>query len=239
MKTTATRAATAEEKARLEAYLRPRAKRKPAWAVAVMLGVPLTWALFVFLNLLLDGHVPVGVRFLLAVAAAGGGAWHFGKRLTAQHEEALRPPAELQELLQSDLESGRVSVARFEVEAIVKVAPDRPRFVGVTWLAKLRDGGVALLVAPDLEEAELRGEFPAASFEIATGEASHLVLSVTRTGEKLAPAMVRMPLSDGEWEEIGDEADAPLPYGWDEVLERAARNPLRRGEREKTSAGAP
>lgn len=239
MQTTTTRPATAEEKARLEAYLRPRAKRKPAWAVAVMLGVPLTWALFVFLNLLLDGRVPVVVRLLLAVAVAGGGAWHFGKRLTAQHEETLRPPPELRALLERDLESGRVAVARYEVEAVVKVVADRPRFVGVTWFAKLRDGGLALFVQPDLEEAELRGEFPAASFEIATGEASRLVVSVTRTGEKLAPAKVRMPLSDAEWEEIGDEADAPLPYGWEEVLERAARNPLGRGEREKASAGAP
>lgn len=239
MKTTTTRPATAEERARLEAYLRPRAKRKPAWAVAVMLGVPLTWALFVFLNLLLDGLVPVAVRLLLALAVAGGGAWHFGRRLTAQHEETLRPPAELRELFQRDLESGRVAVTRWEVEAVVKVVADRPRFVGAAWFVKLRDGGLALLVQPDLEEAELRGEFPAASFEIAAGEASRHVVSVARTGEKLAPAMVRMPLSDGEWEEIGDDADAPLPYGWEEVLERAARHPLGRGERERAAAGTP
>lgn len=226
MKTTTTRPATAEERARLEAYLNPRAKRNPAWAAAVMLALPLTFALFVVLNLLLDGLVPAAVRLLLAVAIAGAGAWHFGKRMTAQHEETLRPSPEVQELLRRDLESGRVTATRYEVEGIVKVVADRPRFVGVTWFAKLRDGDVALLVQPDLEEAEFRGEFPATSFEIASGETSSFVVSLTRTGEKLAPVRTRAPLSDDEWEELGEEADAPVPFGWDEVLARAAANPL-------------
>lgn len=227
MKTTTTRPATAEERARLEAYLNPRAKAKPAWAAAVMVAVPLTWALFVVLNLLLDGLVPAAVRLLLAVAIAGGGAWHFGKRMTARHEETLRPSPEVQELLRRDLADGRVAVARYEVEAVVKVAADRPRFVGTTWFAKLPDGSVALLVQPALEEAEFNGEFPATSFEIATGEASHHFVSLTRTGETFAPVKLRAPLTDDEWEELGDEADAPVPFGWDEVLARAAANPLR------------
>ena len=227
MKATTTRPATERERARLEAYLNPRAKAKPAWGAAVMVAVPLTFALFIFLNMLLDGIVPAAVRLLLAVAIGGGGAWHFGRRLTAQHEESLRPAPEVQELLRRDLADGRVAVARYEIEAVVKVAADRPRFVGVTWFAKLADGSVALLVQPDLEEAEFNGEFPATSFEIATGEASRFIVSLTRTGERLAPVMVRAPLSDGEWAELGEEADAPVPFGWDEVLARAAANPLR------------
>ncbi len=228
MRTTTTRPATAEERARLEEYLSPKARRKPAWAAAVMVAVPVTFALFVVLNLALGEVVPAAVRLLLAVAIAGGGAWHFGRRLTAQHEETLRPPPEVQELLRRDLSDGRVEVARYEVEAVVKVVADRPRFVGATWFAKLADGSVALLVQPDLEEAEFRGEFPATSFEIATGEASRYIVSLTRTGEKLAPVRTRAPLSDGEWEELGEEAEAPVPFGWDEVLARAAANPLSR-----------
>jgi hypothetical protein len=227
MKTTTTRPATEEERARLEAYLNPRAKAKPAWGAAVMIAVPLTWALFIALNMLLDGLVPALVRLLLAVAIGGGGAWYYGKRWTAQHEETLRPPPEAQELLRRDLADGRVAVARYEIEAVVKVVADRPRFVGATWFVKLPDGSVALLVQPDLEEAEFNGEFPATSFEIATGEASRHIVSLTRTGEKVAPVKVRAPLSDDEWEELGDEADAPVPFGWDEVLARAAANPLR------------
>ncbi len=228
MKTTTTRPATAEERARLEAYLNPTTKAKPAWGVAVMLAVPLTFALFLILNMLLNGLVPAAVRLFLAVAIAGSGAWHVGKKMTAQHEETLRPAPEVQELLRRDLADGRVAVARYEVEAVVKVAADRPRFVGTTWFVKLKGGTVALLVQRDLEEAEFRGDFPATSFEIATGEASRYIVSLTRTGEKLAPVKVRAPLSDAEWEELGEEADDPVPFGWDEVLARAAANPLTR-----------
>ncbi len=38
----------------------------------------------------------------------------------------------------------------------------------------------------------------------------------------------RAPLSDAEWEEIGDDVDESVPLGWAEILERAARNPLTR-----------
>jgi hypothetical protein len=227
MKTTTTRPATAEERAKLEAYLNPEVKRKPAWAAAVMVAVPLAWALFIALNMLLDGLAPAGVNLLLAVALAGGGAWYFGKRMTAQHAASFRPAEPLLGFLQRDLESGRVVVTRWEVDAVVKVASDPGRFVSTTWFARLSDGSVALLVPPDLEEAELNGEFPATSFEIATGEESRHVLSIRRTGEKLEPAALRAPLSDAEWEELGDEADAPVPFGWNEVLARAAANPLR------------
>ncbi len=227
MKTTTTRPATAEERARLEAYLNPEVKKKPAWAVAVMVAVPLAWALFITLNVLLDGLAPAGVHLLLAAVIAGGGAWYYGKRMTAQHAESARPAEPVLGFLQRDLESGRVVVNRWEVDAVVKVASDPSRFVSTTWFAKLSDGTVALLVPPDLEEAEMNGEFPATSFEIATGEESRHVLSIRRTGERLEPAARRGPLSDGEWAELGDEADAPVPFGWDEVLARAAANPLR------------
>lgn len=227
MKTTMTRRATAEERAKLEGYLNPKPKRNPAWAATVMVTVPLAWALFVVLNMLLDGIVPAAVRLLLAVAIAGGGAFLFGKRLKAQHEASARPSEPVLGFLQRDLESGRVVVTRWEVDAVVKVASDPGRFVSTTWFAKLTDGAVALLVPPDLEEAELSGDFPATSFEIATGEESRHVLSIRRTGERLEPAALRAPLSDAEWEELGDEADAPVPFGWSEVLARAAANPLR------------
>ena len=226
MKTTTTRPATAEERAALEALLSPQRPGKPEWVAAIMVGVPATFALFVFLNVLLEGVLPPAARLGLAGAVGAVVARFFARRATARREEALRPAPEIQEVLRKDLEAGTVSVDRFEVEAIVKVAPDRPRFVRTTWLAKLADGRVALLVAPDLEELELAGEFPATAFEIATGEASHFVVSVTRTGEKLLPAKVRAPFTDGEWDELGDEADDPVPWSWDEVLERAAHHPL-------------
>ncbi len=231
MKTTTTRTATAEERARLEAHLNPKGKGKPAWIAAVMVALPATFALFVLLNLLLPGVVPALVRLLLAVGIGGGAAWFYGKRATARYGEAFRPAPEVQELLRKDLDGGAVVVARYETEAVVKVVADRPSFVGATWFVKLGDGAVALLVQPELEEAAFHGEFPATSFEIASGEASHFVLSVRRTGEKLAPAKTRSPLSDEEWEELGEEADAPVPFGWEEVLARADRNPLSRRAR--------
>jgi len=227
MKTTTTRPATPEERLRLEAYLHPKPKSNPAWAATVMVTVPLAWALFMILNMLLGGLVPAAVRLLLAVAIAGGGAWHFGKRLSAQHAESARPAEPVLGFLQRDLESGRVVVNRWEADAFVKVASDPGRFVSTTWFAKLTDGTVVLLAQPDLEEAELSGDFPATSFEIATGEESRHVLSIRRTGERLEPVALRAPLSDAEWEELGDEADAPVPFGWEEVLARAAANPLR------------
>lgn len=227
MKTTTTRPATPEERLRLEAYLHPKPKSNPAWAATVMVTLPLAWVLFLVLNMTLDGLVPAAVRLLLAVAIAGGGAWHFGKRLAAQHAESARPPEPVRGFLERDLESGRVVVTRWEADAFVKVGSDPGRFVSTTWFAKLADGGVVLLAQPDLEEAELSGDFPAASFEIATGEESRHVLSIRRTGERLEPVALRAPLSDAEWEELGDEADAPVPFGWEEVLARAAANPLR------------
>ncbi|MDX9734779.1 MAG: hypothetical protein RBU36_11685 [Thermoanaerobaculia bacterium] len=227
MKATTTRPATPEERLRLEAYLHPKPKSNPAWAATVMVTVPLAWALFMILNMLLGGLVPAAVRLLLAVAIAGGGAWHFGKRLAAQHTESARPAEPVLGFLQRDLESGRVVVNRWEADAFVKVASDPGRFVSTTWFAKLTDGTVVLLAQPDLEEAELSGDFPATSFEIATGEESRHVLSIRRTGERLEPVALRAPLSDAEWEELGDEADAPVPFGWEEVLARAAANPLR------------
>ncbi|HQP87131.1 MAG TPA: hypothetical protein PLL76_12825, partial [Thermoanaerobaculia bacterium] len=182
MKATTTRPATPEERLRLEAYLHPKPKSNPAWAATVMVTVPLAWALFMILNMLLGGLVPAAVRLLLAVAIAGGGAWHFGKRLSAQHAESARPAEPVLGFLQRDLESGRVVVNRWEADAFVKVASDPGRFVSTTWFAKLTDGTVVLLAQPDLEEAELSGDFPATSFEIATGEESRHVLSIRRTG---------------------------------------------------------
>jgi hypothetical protein len=226
MKTTTVRAATPEERVRLAEYLMPSRPGKPAWLGAVLVGVPATFALFVVLNTLLDGVVPSVVRLGAALAIGGAGAWTFGKREAARYEEAFRPAPEIREAVERDLASGSVSVARWEIEAIVKVAPDRARFVRTSWFARLADGSVVLLVAPELEELELAGGFPARALEIATGEASRLVASVARKGETLASVATRAPLSDAEWEELGDDVDGSVPLGWPEILERAARNPL-------------
>ncbi|MBK8594294.1 MAG: hypothetical protein IPP07_07525 [Holophagales bacterium] len=225
MKTTTTRPLTEEERRKLEDLLKPKRREKPAFVMAILVAVPLTFALFVFLNLLLPG--PALPKLLVALGLGGSGAWFYGKRATAKYEESFQPAPEVQEVLRKDLAEGRAAVTRYDVESVVKVAAERERLVLSTWFVKRTDGVVSFLVQPDLMEAELAGDFPATAFEIATGESSHFVVSVKRLGERLDPVKVRSPLSDGEWEEIGDEADAPVPLSWDEVLERAVRNPLR------------
>lgn len=225
MKTSTTRPLTGEERTKLEELLKPKRREKPAFVMAVLVAVPLTFALFVFLNLLLPG--PALLKLLLALGLGGGGAWYYGKRATARYEESFQPAPEVQEVLRKDLAEGRALVTRYEVESVVKVVAEPGRLVLATWFLKGTDGVVSFLVQPDLMEAEFQGAFPATVFEIATGESSYFVVSVTRLGEQLAPEKVRAPLSDAEWEEIGDEADAPVPLSWDEVLERAHANPLR------------
>ena len=140
----------------------------------------------------------------------------------------FRPVPEVEDVLRRDLADGQVEVRRYEAEAVVKATADRSRFVSATYFVKLADGSVALLVGPHLEEAEFRGEFPATAFEIASGASSHYVLSVKKTGDRLAPVKTRAPLSDAEWEEIGDDDDESVPLGWAEIVERADRNPLTR-----------
>lgn len=223
--TTTTRPLTDQERGKLEELLNPIRRGKPALVTAILLAVPLTFALFVFLNLLLPG--PALLKLLLALGLGGGGAWFYGKRAAARHAESFRPAPEVQEALRKDLAEGRATVTRYDVEAVVKVAADPGRLVLATWFLKRTDGVVGFLVQPELMEAEFAGEFPATAFEIATGASSHFTLSVKRLGERLAPAKVRSALSDGEWEDIGDEADEPVPLTWDEVLERASQNPLR------------
>lgn len=223
--TTTTRPLTDQERGKLEELLNPIRRGKPAFVTAILVAVPLTFALFVFLNLLLPG--PALLKLLLALGLGGGGAWFYGKRAAARHAESFRPAPEVQEALRKDLAEGRATVTRYDVEAVVKVAADPGRLVLATWFLKRTDGVVGFLVQPELMEAEFAGEFPATAFEIATGASSHFTLSVKRLGERLAPAKVRSALSDGEWEDIGDEADEPVPLTWDEVLERASQNPLR------------
>jgi len=89
MKTSTTRPATAEERARLEEYLKPTRPATPFWIAAVMVGVPATFGLFVALNLLLGGAVPAVLRLALAVAAEAGHP--LGQRLGAAGD----PPADL------------------------------------------------------------------------------------------------------------------------------------------------
>ena len=225
MTTTTTRPFTDEERRKLEGLLNPKRREKPALVTAILVAVPLTFALFVVLNLTLPG--PALLKLLLAAGLGGGGAWFYGKRASARYEESFRPAPEVQDALRKDLSDGRAAVTRYDVESVVKVAAEPQRLVLATWFLKRTDGSVTFLVQPDLMEAEFAGEFPATAFEIATGESSHFVVSVKRLGERLVPEKVRSPLSDGEWEEIGDEADAPVPLTWDEVLERANQNPLR------------
>ena len=225
MKTTTTRPLTEGERRKLEDLLRPKRRGKPAFVTAILVAVPLTFALFVFLNLFLPGSALL--KLLLALGLGGGGAWFYGTRATARYEESFQPPPEVQEALRKDLAEGHALVTRYDVEAVVKVVAEPGRLVLATWFLKRTDGVVSFLVQPDLMEAEFAGEFPATAFEIATGESSHVTVSVKRLGERLAAEKVRAPLSDGEWEDIGDEADEPVSLSWDEVLERASQNPLR------------
>ncbi len=225
MKTTTTRPLTDEERGKLEDFLKPQRREKPAFVTAILVAVPLTFALFVFLNLLLPG--PALLKLLLALGVGGGGGWFYGKRATARYEESFQPAPEVQEVLRKDLAEGRAAVTRYDVESVVKVVAEPERLVLATWFLKRTDGSVIFLVQPDLMEAEFAGTFPATAFEIATGESSHFVVSVKRLGERLVPEKVRAPLSDGEWEEIGEESDDLVSLSWDEVLERASQNPLR------------
>jgi len=225
MKATTTRPFTEEERRKLEDLLHPKRREKPAFATAILVAVPLTFGLFVLLNLLLPG--PALLKLLLALGLGGGGGWFYGKRASARHEESFQPAPEVQEALRRDLTEGRAAITRYDVESVVKVAAEPERLVLATWFLKRTDGTVIFLVQPELMEAEFAGEFPATTFEIAAGEASHFVVSVKRLGETLVPEKVRAPLSDGEWEEIGEEADEPVSLSWDEVLERANQNPLR------------
>ncbi len=223
--TTTTRPLTPEERGKLEALLHPKRRGKPVLVTALLVAVPLTFGLFVLLNVLVPG--PALLELFLALGLGCGGAWFFAKRLAERSAEAMRPAPELREALRKDLDEGRAAVTRYDVESVVKVLAEPERLVLPTWFLKRADGSVAFLVEPALVEAEFAGEFPATAFEIASGESSDVTVSVKRVGGKLAPEKIRAPLSDGEWEDLGDEADEPVPFSWDEVLERARANPPR------------
>jgi hypothetical protein len=226
MTTTTTRPMTTEERTALEGHLNPGPARTPGRLMGLFMGVPIGFTALIVLNLALPG--PAFLRVLLAVAVGAGGAWLFGRWMEQRHREMFRPAPEVEDVLRKDLADGQVEVWRYEAEAVVKATAERSRFVSATYFVKLADGSVALLVGPHLEEAEFRGEFPATAFEIASGASSHYVLSVKKTGERLVPVKTRAPLSDAEWEEIGDDDDESVPLGWAEIVERAARNPLTR-----------
>jgi hypothetical protein len=224
--TTTTRPMSIEERTALEGHLNPGPSGTPSRVMGLFMGVPVGFTALIVLNLSLPG--PAFFRVLLAVAVGAGAAWLFGRWMEARRAEMFRPAPQVEDVLRKDLADGRVVVRRYEAEAVVKVVADRSRFVSATYFVKLADGSVALLVGPHLEEAEFRGEFPATAFEIASGESSQYVLSVKKTGEKLVALKTRAPLSDAEWEEIGDDDDESVPLGWAEIVERAARNPLTR-----------
>lgn len=226
MKTTTTRPMSTEERTALEGHLNPAPAGTPSRAMGFFMGVPVGFTALMVLNLALPG--PAFLRVLLAVAVGAGAAWLFGRWMEQRHREMFRPAPQVEDVLRKDLADGQVEVRRYEAEAVVKATADRSRFVSATYFVKLADGSVALLVGPHLEEAEFRGEFPATAFEIASGASSHHVLSVKKTGERLVPMKTRAPLSDAEWEEIGDDDDESVPLGWAEIVERAARNPLTR-----------
>jgi hypothetical protein len=226
MTTTTTRPMSTEERTALEGHLNPGPAGTPSRVMGLFMGVPIGFTALIVLNLSLPG--PAFLRVLLAVAVGAGAAWLFGRWMAQRHREMFRPAPEVEDVLRKDLGDGRVEVRRYEAEAVVKATADRSRFVSATYFVKLADGSVALLVGPHLEEAEFRGEFPATVFEIASGASSQYVLSVKRVGDRLAPVKTRAPLSDAEWEEIGDDDDESVPLGWAEIVERAARNPLTR-----------
>jgi hypothetical protein len=231
MRTTTTRSMTPDERTRLEAFLTPAPRRNPGRFMGVLVAVPVGYTVFVFLNLLLPSAGAASL--LLAVAAAGGAAWLFGRWATDRHAAAFRPPSEVEDLIRKDLADGRVHATRYDAEEVVKVDADPRRLVGATWFARLADGSVVLLVGPHFAEAEDAGQFPATAFEVASGEASHFVLSVRKLGERLAPLKTRAPLSDAEWEEIGEDDDEGVPLTWSEVLAAADRNPVRREAAER------
>lgn len=231
MRTTTTRSLTPEERTRLEAFLSPAPRRNPGRFLGLFVAAPAGYTVFVLLNLLLPSARAVSL--LVAVAAAGFVAWLFGRWATDRHAAMFRPAPEVEDLIRKDLSDGRVHATRYEAEAVVRVAADPRRFVDVTWFVKLADGAVVLLVGPHFVEAEDHGQFPATAFEVASGEASQYVLSVRKLGERLAPLKSRAPLSDEEWEEIGEDDDEKVPLTWAAVLEAADRNPPRdetRGE---------
>lgn len=237
--TTTTRLLSAEERSALEGHLNPGPARTPGRLMGLVMGVPIGFTALIALNLSLPG--PAFLRVVLAVAVGAGASWLFGRWIAARHREMFRPAPQVEDALRKDLADGRVLVRRYEAEAVVKAAADRSRFVSACYFVKLADGPVALLVGPHLEEAEFQGEFPATAFEIASGESSLFVLSVKRTGERLTPVRTRAPLSDGEWEEIGDDdgENEGVPLAWTEIVERAAGNPLTRKELEKLEAERP
>lgn len=215
-----------EERTALEGHLNPGPAGSPSRVMGLFMGVPIGFTALIVLNLALPG--PSFLRVLLAVAVGAGAAWLFGRWMAQRHKEMFRPAPEVEDVLRKDLADGQVEVRRYEAEAVVKATADRSRFVSATYFVRLAGGSVALLVGPHLEEAEFRGEFPATVFEIASGASSHYVLSVKRVGDRLAPVQTRAPLSDAEWEEIGDDDDESVPLGWAEIIERADRNPLTR-----------
>ncbi len=224
MKTTTTRPMSAEERTALEGHLKPGPAGSPSRVMGLFMGMPIGFTALVVLNLSLPG--PAFLRVLLAVAVGAGAAWLLGRWMAQRHREMFRPAPQVEDVLRKDLADGRVEVRRYAADAVVKAAADRSRFVSATYFVQLADGAVALLVGPHLEEAEFRGEFPATVFEIAAGVSSQYVLSVKKVGDRLAPVKTRAPLSDAEWEEIGDDDDESVPLGWGEILERADRNPL-------------
>lgn len=223
MKTTTTRTATAAERARLEALLQPAPRGSRGRLLGLFMGVPVGITALAVLNLALPA--PAFLRAALAVAIGAWAVSLFGRWAEARHAEMLRPAKEAVEALEADLAAGRVAVTRYDADEAVKVQADPGRLVGTSWFLRLAGGPVVLLVGSHLEEAVEAGEFPAASFEIAAGETSHFVLSVRKTGAALEPVAVRAPLSDAEWEAVGDDVDETVPLSWPEVLESARRNP--------------
>lgn len=208
----------------------PKTSGRPRRTLGLFVALPAGAAALIFANAL---PVPAVVRLLgaTAVGVVAFRVWDRGAR--ARYEESMKPAPELQADLEKDLADGRVAVARYDLAAVVKVCPDPRRQVATTWFARRTDGAVLLLVQPQLEEAEAAGDFPATAFEIASGASSGVVVSLRRVGEALAPAVVREPLSDAEWEELGDSAEEEVPLEWEEVLERARVRRVRETEAAK------
>lgn len=238
MSQTTTRGFTPGERAKVEALLRPAHPPGQAKLAGFVLVLPLAFASYTILNLVLPA--PGFVRLLLAAGIGIGAGLFLGRRFESRIAATFTPDPQVLEARRKDLAEGRAVVARYDVEAAVKAEAEPDEFTGSSWFLRLADGSVVLVTGPHLEEAEEAGDFPATAFEVAWAESSGYIVSVRRLGSPLAPEAVRAPLTPAEWAELGESDDETISLSWSEVLDRAHRSPADAAPAERAAKrGAP